>query len=265
MWIKIEANPLFVFLFSVLLIFFFKTGIILFYLTPLYIFLPSPTLFPNQLSSFNYNHHTTINKINKTFTIILMSTQQDMAAAPSKIFFYKFPVTPQVFYRGKYTYALVNLKPIVPGHVLVVPYRRVPRLKMLTVKESVDFMATVQLIHAFIEKIYKADSLNIAMQDGIAAGQSVPHVHCHIIPRYLKDGYGDHIYDLLEQNEANLNGFFKKVCKERVIAADMDRHPRPMEVMQKEATWLHEELEKFLKEYKPKEEADPEDEIVRDD
>ena len=52
---------------------------------------------------------------------------------------------------------------------------------------------------------------------------------------------------------------------ERVIAADMDRHPRPMEVMQKEATWLHEELEKFLKEYKPKEEADPEDEIVRDD
>lgn len=178
---------------------------------------------------------------------------------PSKIFFHKFPVNPQVFYRGKYTYALVNLKPIVPGHVLVVPYRRVHRLKMLTREESIDFMDTVQLIHSFIEKVYKADALNIAMQDGIGAGQSVPHVHCHIIPRYLKDGYGDHIYDLLEENEANLNGFFRKVCKERVIAADLDRHPRTMAVMEKEASWLHSQLVEFMKTYKPLEEKDLEE------
>ncbi|QPG75698.1 hypothetical protein FOA43_003057 [Brettanomyces nanus] len=172
----------------------------------------------------------------------------------SGTFFYKFPVTRQVFYRSKYCYALVNLKPIVPGHVLVVPFRQVPRLKELSVKESIDLMATVQLIHCFIEKVYKADSLNLSMQDGIGAGQSVPHVHFHIIPRYLKDGYGDHIYDMLEQNEANLNGFFRKVCQERVVAADLERRPRSMEVMEKEAIWLHEELQKFLKDYHPVEE-----------
>ncbi|ODV82743.1 hypothetical protein CANARDRAFT_10271 [[Candida] arabinofermentans NRRL YB-2248] len=164
----------------------------------------------------------------------------------SKILFYKFPVTTQVFYKTRFTYALVNLKPIVPGHVLVVPLRNVPRLKDLTDEESVDFMRTVQLIHSFIEKIYKADSLNIAMQDGVAAGQSVPHVHCHIIPRYLTDGYGDGIYQLLEDSEMNMNSFFQKVVKKMEIVDDDERKPRTMDVMEKEAQWLASELEKFI-------------------
>lgn len=168
---------------------------------------------------------------------------------PSTLYFYKFPVTSQVFYRSQYCFALVNLKPLVPGHVLVVPNRVVPRLADLTPTESTDFMATVQLIHSFIQKVYKADALNLAMQDGVAAGQSVPHVHCHVIPRYLKDGYGDHIYDLLEENEHNLNGtFFKEVCKPRIIAKDEDRHPRTMDEMTKEADWLKEELAKYIEE-----------------
>ncbi|KAH3670673.1 hypothetical protein OGAPHI_001188 [Ogataea philodendri] len=163
----------------------------------------------------------------------------------SKILFYKFPVTSQVFYQSKHSFALVNLKPIVPGHVLVVPLRVVPRLKDLTTEESIDYMMTVQLIHQFIEKVYKADSLNLAMQDGVAAGQSVPHVHCHIIPRYLNDGYGDRIYDLLETHEHDLNGFFQQAVKKMAVARDEDRRPRSMEVMEKETQWLKKELANF--------------------
>ncbi|KAG7695632.1 hypothetical protein KL932_002127 [Ogataea haglerorum] len=165
----------------------------------------------------------------------------------SKIFFHKFPVTSQVFYKSKFTFALVNLKPIVPGHVLVVPLRVVPRLKDLSPEESVDYIMTVQLIHSFIEKVYKADSLNLAMQDGVAAGQSVPHVHTHIIPRYLNDGYGDGIYELLESHEQDLHSFFQMAVKKMQVARDEDRKPRSMEVMEKEAEWLRAELGEFIK------------------
>ncbi|QLQ80960.1 hypothetical protein HG537_0E03150 [Torulaspora globosa] len=115
------------------------------------------------------------------------------------IYFYKYVVTPQVFFKSKYTYALVNLKPLVPGHVLIVPLRtQVVRLSDLTPDESTDYFNTLQLIQKFISWHFKADSLNIAIQDGPEAGQSVPHLHTHIIPRYRTNNIGDQIYDKLD-------------------------------------------------------------------
>ncbi|ODV62327.1 bis(5'-adenosyl)-triphosphatase [Ascoidea rubescens DSM 1968] len=178
------------------------------------------------------------------------------------VYFSKFPVTSQVFYRSNYSFALVNLKPIVPGHVLVCPLRVVARLKELTSEESVDFILTVQKIHEFIEKMYKADALNISIQDGPSAGQSVPHLHAHIIPRYKKDEYGDGIYDKLDQFNFELSDILIehqkiKIAKEKnydpneykrkqmVVSPDIERKPRSMEVMENEAKWLENELRKF--------------------
>ena len=93
--------------------------------------------------------------------------QSNFTMTTTEIFFYKFLVTKQVFFKSKYTYALVNLKPLVPGHVLVVPLRtNILRFADLSSEESIDYMNTLQLIHKFIQHIYKADALNIAIQDG---------------------------------------------------------------------------------------------------
>ncbi|CCD24079.1 bis(5'-adenosyl)-triphosphatase NDAI_0C04190 [Naumovozyma dairenensis CBS 421] len=122
---------------------------------------------------------------------------REMTAKP--IYFSKFLVTGQVFYKSKYSYALVNLRPIVPGHVLVVPLRTTAyELNDLTLEESQDYFRTVQLIHGFIKWHYKADSLNISIQDGPEAGQSVPHLHTHIIPRYRLNNCGDLIYEKID-------------------------------------------------------------------
>jgi bis(5'-adenosyl)-triphosphatase len=55
--------------------------------------------------------------------------------------------------------------------------------------------------------------LNIAVQDGVHAGQSVPHVHAHIIPRKAADldhaGGTDAVYDLLDGEEGDLGKVFK--------------------------------------------------------
>ncbi|CAD7973404.1 unnamed protein product [Amoebophrya sp. A25] len=88
-----------------------------------------------------------------------------------------------VFFETALSYGLVNLKPILPGHVLVIPKRVVPRFADLEEKEVSDLYLAVHRIGSVVEKEYNAAGLNIAQQDGVAAGQSVPHVHVHILPR----------------------------------------------------------------------------------
>lgn len=168
----------------------------------------------------------------------------------SNIYFYKFIVNNQVFYKSQYTYALVNLKPLVPGHVLIVPLRTsVYNLADLTIHESIDYMNTLQLIHRFIKHVYKADSLNIAIQDGPESGQSIPHLHTHIIPRYKLDGHGDGIYSKLEQKDllgdwsARRDSFMSSGGFSPVD--DDQRVARTLDVMAKEALWLKDELARY--------------------
>lgn len=189
-------------------------------------------------------------------TTLLNTTATTVAVSTTEIYFYKFLVTHQVFYKSKYTYALVNIKPLVPGHVLIVPLRTtVLRFGDLTPDESVDYMNTLQLIHKFIQRTYAADALNIAIQDGPESGQSVPHLHTHIIPRYSSDGYGDSIYTKLEkydlevlyqQFETRKKLYIELGSVNALSKKDEERSARSEEVMKKEADWLREEIERFL-------------------
>lgn len=174
------------------------------------------------------------------------------------IYFSRFPVTPQVFLKTKHSYALVNLKPLVPGHVLVVPLRnQVIRLSDLTPEESIDYFKTVQLVQKFIYWEYNAESLNIAIQDGPEAGQTVPHLHTHIIPRYGINNIGDKIYNKLDkwrfQNWEERRGEYLKRSKMQDVSElakpDSDRKPRNEEEMLQESQELSKHLREFLKEH----------------
>lgn len=89
----------------------------------------------------------------------------------------------QVFYASESSVAIVNLKPLVPGHVLVIPRRVVPTLRDLSPAEATDLWRSARAVHHRILSFYGSSSANLAIQDGIHAGQSVPHVHVHILPR----------------------------------------------------------------------------------
>lgn len=175
----------------------------------------------------------------------------------SDVYFYKYLVNHQVFFRSKYTYALVNIKPLVPGHVLVVPLRTsILRFADLSVEESQDYMLTLQLIHKFIIHLYNADSLNIAIQDGPESGQSIPHLHTHLIPRYKTDGFGDGIYEKLDRLDLNntLIDFFERQQSYQKTGGfqpvpDEGRLPRSDEVLSNEAIWLKDELEKYMNQW----------------
>ncbi|KAK3832151.1 MAG: hypothetical protein JOS17DRAFT_743142 [Linnemannia elongata] len=73
----------------------------------------------------------------------------------------------QVFLKTKYSLGLVNLKPILPGHVLVISRRYVPRFLDLSPEEVNDMFQSAQRIGKIIEKEYGATSLTIACQVNI--------------------------------------------------------------------------------------------------
>ena len=90
-------------------------------------------------------------------------------------------------------------------------------------------------------------------KDGKAAGQSVQHVHIHILPRKLvgdRFANNDDIYPALETSEQGLPSAFAHLHANLPqptlkVDADEDRKPRSMEEMEKEARWLETWVEKL--------------------
>jgi histidine triad (HIT) family protein len=82
--------------------------------------------------------------------------------------------------------AFLDTRPVFPGHVLVVPRSHVVTLTDLPVGEIPGFFGLVQRVTAAVQHGLGADGSFVAMNNIVS--QSVPHLHCHIVPRRRKDG-----------------------------------------------------------------------------
>lgn len=77
--------------------------------------------------------------------------------------------------------------PIVPGHVLVAPRRCVRTMIELTRAEHDAIFQLLQIITDALRTAFGAKGFNIAWNEGEVAGQSVPHLHLHVLPRKKGD------------------------------------------------------------------------------
>ena len=77
--------------------------------------------------------------------------------------------------------------PISPGHTLIIPRRHVDSFFNLTAEEKLDLLGLLETAKAGVDAEFNPDSFNIGINDGPAAGQTVPHLHIHLIPRYTGD------------------------------------------------------------------------------
>lgn len=171
----------------------------------------------------------------------------------------------QVFLTTPHSFALVNLKPLLPGHVLVCPTRPHRRLTDLSAPEVTDLFVTVQRVQRMLARHYfrpsspsplpttttttttsstpprpsdqtgvddgRGGSFNIAVQDGPGAGQTVAHVHVHVIPRVAglsskpDDGTAaDEVYEQMAGEEGNVGG---ALWDRDAAAAGGKGRPRP--------------------------------------
>lgn len=126
-----------------------------------------------------------------------------------------------VFLQTELSFALVNRKPVVPGHVLVCPRRPVERFRDLQADEVADLFSTTQRVANLVEKHFSATSLTIAIQDGPEAGQTVKHVHVHVLPRKAGDfERNDSVYDELQKHDRDDEDHPSKWRSEEQMAAE---------------------------------------------
>jgi bis(5'-adenosyl)-triphosphatase len=130
----------------------------------------------------------------------------------------------------------------------------------LTTEEVTDLFNTVQKVQRMLARVYfvsgsdsqkavpEDGSFNIAIQDGPDSGQSVPHVHCHVIPRLKGNGHGDDIYNRMASEEGNVGGALwdrdhrPKAGGQFPKIEDAAREPRSAEDMAKEAQFLRDQM-----------------------
>lgn len=89
--------------------------------------------------------------------------------------------------------AFCDLRPINRGHLLIAPKRHATNLAELPAETGALMFKLAQRLAARIRHSpIPADGINLSLADGAAAGQTVFHVHLHVIPRLIKDGFGPH-------------------------------------------------------------------------
>lgn len=163
------------------------------------------------------------------------SDTEDKMSANTQQLFGRFKISPeQIFHRSASSFAMVNLRPIVPGHVLICSSRVTPLLSDLDDEEYDDLWRSVRSVQKVLKQQYKCEAFNVAVQDGSGAGQSVPHVHVHVLPRYAGDlQRNDDIYDHLEEWAPREEMSAKKARLD--VPEDSERNDRTVEKMAEEA------------------------------
>jgi diadenosine tetraphosphate (Ap4A) HIT family hydrolase len=77
--------------------------------------------------------------------------------------------------------------PVSPGHTVIIPRRHFATLFEASAAEQAALLAALAKAKAILDDLHKPDGYNIGINHGQAGGQSVPHLHIHLIPRYLGD------------------------------------------------------------------------------
>jgi len=94
----------------------------------------------------------------------------------------------RVVYEDDDVLAFLDANPLAPGHTLVIPKDHYETLDDVPPEPGEMMFAAIHYLTPVVEEAVDADGSNIGFNNGEAAGQEVPHVHGHIVPRFEGDG-----------------------------------------------------------------------------
>jgi ATP adenylyltransferase len=93
-----------------------------------------------------------------------------------------------IVHRGESAYAVLNLYPYSPGHLLVCPYRHVADYTDLTPEETADVARLTKTAMRAIRRASAPDGFNLGLNQGAVAGAGIAaHLHQHVVPRWSGD------------------------------------------------------------------------------
>ncbi|HZK43425.1 MAG TPA: HIT family protein [Syntrophomonadaceae bacterium] len=97
------------------------------------------------------------------------------------------PILSEVITTNDYAYALFDKYPINLGHILIIPKRHVESYFDTTQEERKAMDKLLEECKDLLDKEYAPDGYNIGINVGESAGQTIFHVHVHLMPRYTGD------------------------------------------------------------------------------
>ena len=98
----------------------------------------------------------------------------------------KREIPSSIVYEDDYTLAFLDIAPILPGHVLVIPKKHAANLSAVDEVMLCHTMEAVKKIGQALQESLGAKGYNVSINNGEAAGQIIDHFHWHIIPRHQK-------------------------------------------------------------------------------
>lgn len=97
-------------------------------------------------------------------------------------------VSGHIVHRGELAYAVLNLYPYNPGHLLICPYRHVADYTDLTPAETVEVAELTQQAMTTMRSVSRPHGFNLGMNQGSVAGAGIAaHLHQHVVPRWPGD------------------------------------------------------------------------------
>ena len=101
--------------------------------------------------------------------------------------------------------AVYNMAPILSGHSLIIPNAHYESLTELSDQDLGEMMIFARKVTSVLKIVYNCDGFDWTIQDGVSAGQTVPHLHLHIIPRKPFDiAEGNEWYSKIPENEKQM-------------------------------------------------------------
>ncbi len=110
-----------------------------------------------------------------------------------------------VFYRQGNTLAIYNIAPVLPGHSLIIPEKHITSLLDLNQEEMLEFFSTARATLQILMKAFHTDAFDWSVQEKPEAGQTIEHLHLHIVPRLKNDlKQPGEWYPLVQQNDTEI-------------------------------------------------------------
>lgn len=92
-----------------------------------------------------------------------------------------------VFFSSANFMAVYDIAPVLPGHALVIPKRHIESLLELTLDEQTELMHFCTRTLKILLRAYQTEAFDLGLQEKAAAGQTIPHLHIHLLPRQHGD------------------------------------------------------------------------------
>ena len=93
----------------------------------------------------------------------------------------------RILFESDTALAIRDAFPVSPGHTLIIPKRHVASLFECTEGEQAALLKLLNLVRMDVDREFQPSGYNVGVNDGVTAGQTVMHLHVHLIPRYEGD------------------------------------------------------------------------------